>query len=130
MSRQFRTLPAASSVALVAATRTSSTELTIPNYGITDVSAAAATDWVLAPPDVGVRKTLFSTSSTSVARVVRLSTGTSVVGNSTAGTIITFQATLDTVITLIGINSTRWIVESVYPPAAAVNSTGLTVATS
>lgn len=125
MSRQLRTLRSASSVALVTATAASSTTPTIPNYGATDVSALAATDWVLGPPEAGVSKTLFSTSSTSVARIVHCSTGTSVTCNSTAATNITFNSTLDTVVMLLGVNSTRWIVTGVYPPGAAVNSTGL-----
>jgi hypothetical protein len=28
-------------------------------------------------------------------------------------------------VVLVGLNSTRWIIQSVYPPGAAVNSTGL-----
>lgn len=128
MSRQLRSLRSASSVALVTATKASSTEPTIPNYGVTDVSALAATDWVLAPPEAGVTKTLFSTSSTSVARVVHMSTGTSVTMDSTAHVVITFAATVDTVVQLLGVNSTRWVVTNVYPPAAAVNSTGIVIA--
>lgn len=129
MSRQLRSLPAGSSVAFVTPTRASSTELVIPNYGITDVSTQG--EFTMAPPDAGVRKTLFyASSSTSATAVVRFSTAATVKGSLAGATQITFAGTVDCVVELIGINSTRWAVISAYPPGAAVNSTGIIVGTS
>lgn len=108
----------------------SSALVAIPNYGVTDMSTWAAGEYVLAAPDEGVRKTLFSVSSSStVYPTIRLSTGTSVkIGNQLA-TQIAFPATVDTVVVLLGVNSTRWLLESASPPIAA-NSTGIVIGTS
>jgi len=115
-------------------TSSSSTAVAIPNYGITDIGGFSAGDYVLAPPDEGVRKTIFCVSSSSAARVLRFSTGGTVTAGtlagstgSLAGTQITFNATVDQCVVLIGINTTHWAIESMYPPTAA-NSTGIVLA--
>lgn len=130
MSRQLRTLHAASSEPFVQPTVASSTALVIPNYGVTDLTTSAAADYVLAPPEKGVTKTLICTSSTSVARVVRGSTAATVTFTLAGATQIGFNSTVDAVVRLLGISSTRWTIVSAYPPSAAVNSTGIVVGTS
>ena len=107
----------------------SSTAIAIPNYGITDIGAYAAGEYVLDSPDTAIRKTLLCVSSSSAARVVRMSTGTSVTVGGGAATQITFNATIDQCVVLVGVNSTHWAIETAYPPIA-VNATGLAIATS
>lgn len=130
MSRQLRTLHAGSSEPFVQPTVASSTSLVIPNYGVTDVSATTAVEYTLAPPEAGIMKTIISLSSGSTARVVRGSTAATVKFNNQGGTQITFNATVDSCVRLLGVNSTRWTVLSSYPPGLAVNSTGTVVGTS
>jgi hypothetical protein len=131
MGRQFRPARRGSGDKFVTAatvTGASSTLVVIPNYGVTDLSTYAAGDWVLDAPEEGVRKTLISVSSTSVARVIRMATDASVkCGN--GATQITFgQTTIDQCVTLVGVNSTRWCIEQVYPVAAS--AAGLAFGTS
>lgn len=107
----------------------SSTAIAIPNYGITDVSAWAAGDYVLDSPDEGVRKTILSISSTSVARVIRSATDASVKIGSQGATQLQFGATtLACCVVLIGINSTQWAIETAYPPVSTAGS--IVIATS
>jgi hypothetical protein len=132
MGRQFRPPRSGNIVAFASPTITAASSVitAIPNYGYSDLSAYAAGDYQLAAPDIGVRKTLVRASSTSAAVVVRLSTsGTVSAGTlaTTAGTQFTFNATVDQVLTLIGVNSTHWAIESMYPPTA-VNATGVVLA--
>jgi hypothetical protein len=130
MGRQLRTLPANEGEKLISGT-TSASVVTIPNYGITEITSAANT-WTLAPPTEGCRKVLYSLGISSAARVVQLSTNAAAavkVGNQ-AATRITFNATVASVVELVGINSTQWIVISASPETAAVNSTGIVIGTS
>ena len=113
---------------------TSSSVLTvIPNYGVTDISTWAAGDYVLDAPSSGVEKTIICASSSSTAKVILMSTaqpGTiKINGDGTAHTRITFNATVGQCVSLVGQNSTSWIVRSMHPPTA-VNSTGIVTATS
>jgi hypothetical protein len=100
----------------------------IPSYGVTDVSTWAASTYYIAPPTQGCIKTLFSHSTAGVARWFNLSatTTTGVVtvnaagGATTSNTHLALGAsTLDNCITLMGINSTHWVVVSVYPTTAS-----------
>lgn len=109
----------------------SSTAIAIPNYGITDLAAYTAGDIVLDAPETGSRKTILCVSSTSLARVLRFSTGGTVscgtlaaTTGATGGTNITFNATVDQCVVLIGVNSTHWAIECMFPPTA-VNATGI-----
>jgi hypothetical protein len=109
--------------------------VTIPNYGFTDIGGGStAGSYVLDAPEEGVVKVLACVTSTSGARVVRMSTANTVSVGTLAGTTgtggghqITFNATVDMVVTLWGVNSTHWAIQSMYPPTAA-NSTGIVVA--
>jgi hypothetical protein len=129
MGRQLRTLPANEGEKIVAGT-TSAAVVTIPNYGVTEITSAANT-WTLAPPTEGCRKTLYSLGISSAARVVQLSTNAAAavkVGNQSA-TRITFHSTVGMCVELLGINSTQWVLVSVDPPIAA-NSSGIAIGTS
>jgi hypothetical protein len=129
MGRQLRTLPANEGEKIVAGT-TSASVVTIPNYGVTEITSAANT-WTLAPPTEGCRKTLYSLGISSAARVVQLSTNAAAavkVGNQSA-TRITFHATVGMCVEMLGINSTQWVLVSVDPPIAA-NSSGIAIGTS
>lgn len=130
MGRQLRTLPSGEIEKTIPGT-TGAGVLTIANFGVTEISSAADT-WTLAPPSEGVRKVLYALGASSAARVVQLSTNgaaTVKVGNQSA-TRITFNATVAQAVELLGINSTQWIVLSVNPETAAVNSTGVVIGTS
>ena len=109
----------------------SSTVIAVPNYGITDISTWAAGEYVMDVPVAGLEKVILSVSSSSLARVIRMSTGTSVKvnGDGTAHTQITFNATVGQCVTLLGLNSTTWVIKAMHPPTA-VNSTGIVSATS
>lgn len=103
---------------------TGGTIANLPNEGLSIVSVSSADTYTLAPPEQGVRKTLVCTSSSSVARVVRTTTGsgdqTITVGNQTA-TKITFPAaaTMDCVVELVGLSSLRWAITSQVPPGVS-----------
>ncbi len=133
MGRQFRVLRrggGTSPFVQMASTLASSAAAIIPNYGVTDITDAPAGDFQLDAPDVGVRKTLICSASAAAARVVRFSSSGTVSGGTlatTAGTQITFNATVDQVVVLLGRNSTHWVIESMYPPTA-VNATGIVLA--
>jgi hypothetical protein len=97
---------------------------------VTDITAFTAGEYVLDAPDIGVRKTIICSASAAAARVIRFSTGINISGGTlatTAGTQITFNATVDQCLVLLGLNSTHWVIESMYPPTA-VNSTGIVLA--
>lgn len=132
MGRQFRAPRRGSGdkfVTIPIVTGVSSTNVAIPNYGVTDLSTFAAGDWVLDAPEEGVQKTLLSVSSTSVARVIRMATDAAVKVGPGQATQITFSAsTLDQCVVLRGVNSTRWCIESIYPVAAT--AAGLAFGTS
>lgn len=125
MGRQYRTPRQGELSKLVTGNviAASSTAVAIPNYDITDLSTYAAGDYVMDAPSEGVRKTLVWASSASAAVVVRLSTATSVKAGHTGATQITFGLTTsDGCAVLIGLNSTRWAVESMIVPSTLANA--------
>jgi hypothetical protein len=129
MGRQFRAPRRGNSVKFntVQVPASSSTVIAIPNYGITDVSTFAAGEYVLDAPEEGVRKTLVNVSGTSAARIIRSATDGAVKFGNALTSIVYGGTTVDTCIVLVGINSTRWCVESVYPVAAT--AAGVTLST-
>lgn len=132
MGRQYRSprRGASATYGVQPMVTSSSAVTTIPNYGITDMSTWTAGEYVMDAPDTGVRKTLFRASSTAAAVIVRGSSGTSVsIGSyaTTAATQITFGSSTDMCMTLIGQNSTHWIVESAYC-GLTVNTTSIIIA--
>jgi hypothetical protein len=131
MGRQLRT-KRAGEIELFTRATTGTTRDTIDNYGVTDISSTAANTYVLAAPETGVRKTLIAQQPTSAAVVVRLTTeaGAAVTVGTTANTRITFNSTVQSVVELVGVNSTRWAVVSVYPDNVAANTTGTVFGTS
>jgi hypothetical protein len=121
MGRQFRPPRRGSGTKFVTVQvpTSSSTAIAIPNYGVTDLSTFTAGDWVMDAPEEGVTKTLVSVSSTSVARVIRMATDASVKCGNGGATQITFSATtVDQCVRLLGINSTRWVIEYMTPVAS------------
>lgn len=127
MSRQARTLPSGTGISVVPGTTGSGGSVTIPNYGATNITNTAASTLVLAPPVEGVMKRIYTTSTTSAAVVVKLSTGTAntVSCNNQDAHSITFNATVDMCVELLGVNSTRWIITNCRPENITVNSTGV-----
>lgn len=105
----------------------SSAKVGISNYGVTELPSTAAVDYVMAPPQEGVRKTLYSVTTTSAAVVVRLSTAATVTVGNQGATQLTFGATHAMAVDLLGVNSTQWIITGQYLTA---NTTGLVVGTS
>lgn len=126
MGRQLRNLPSNEGEGeQVPLTNNSSGKITIPNYGWSMLDSTAATEHVLDPPAAGVRKTLCSVTSTSVAVVVRGSTGTSVKFGNQGDTQLTFAATVAMAVDLLGVNSTQWVITGHYITPA---TTGLVAA--
>jgi hypothetical protein len=111
---------------------TGTTKHTIDAYGVTEIVSTAAASFVLAPPEEGVEKTPIFQNPTSAAVAVLLSTdgAASVTVGTTAATRITSNSTAAAVVKLVGVNSTRWAVVSIYPPGVAANTTGVVLGTS
>jgi hypothetical protein len=135
MGRQFRAPRRGSSEPFVQAHTTVGSSVaaivSIPNYGVTDVTNFGAVDIVLDAPDAGVVKTLICSASAATARVVKFSTGGTVSCGTlatTAGTQVTMQATVDMCLTLIGRNSTHWVIQSVYPASTVAINQGVLLA--
>jgi hypothetical protein len=95
------------------------------NYGVSVLSVTSSDVFVLEPPVQGCRKTIVITSlTTTVVPVIRTSTvanggGITFVSNTTGKNLLTVLGTRSTiaatVVELIGINSTSWVVSSVCP---------------
>jgi hypothetical protein len=130
MGRQERSKRAGEIVKFTRAVSTGSTKEVIDSVGVTELNSTAANTYTLAPPVEGAHKYLVDQTPTSAAVVVRASTGTGVTIGTTAATQITFNSTAQAVVHLLGINSTRWAVVSVYPDNVAANTTGTQIGTS
>jgi hypothetical protein len=136
MGRQYRAPRRGNGQAFVGpavAPTTGNLTISIPNYGITDLSTMSG-EIVLDAPDAGVRKTLFRSVAGSSGTVVRFSSSNTVscaTLGTTGGTQITFNATLDCCVVLLGQNSTHWVVESMYTGltggGAFANTTGIVI---
>jgi hypothetical protein len=129
MGRCFRSLRSGEGEAFITGT-TGASLPRIPNYGVTEITSAANT-WTLDPPREGVTKVLYALGVSSAARVVQLSSNGAAavkVGNQ-AATRITFNATVAMTVSLLGVNSTQWLLVGADPPIAA-NSTGIVIGTS
>ena len=103
----------------------SSSLIAIPNYGFTNLTAGISTEYVLDAPDAGSRKTLFCGSSTTSARIVHLSTGKTVSCDLVGSMTMTFTTTVDVIVEMYGISSTRWTC-MFYPPASTAGTVTLT----
>jgi hypothetical protein len=106
----------------------------IPSYGVTDISTWAASTYFVAPPTAGCIKTFFTASTNgAAARWFNFSSSGNTVtiqhmgGASTVNThMVCGASSVDNCITLMGVNSTHWLVVSVYPSTA---STGFDIRT-
>ena len=106
----------------------------IPNYGISVITNTSAEVYALAAPTAGVQKTIvFHTYSTTALPAVRMSTATGVVsilGKTTGRWLISSGAAKSTecatVVQLMGVNSTSWVITNVWPVSAGV-TTGTTI---
>jgi hypothetical protein len=97
----------------------------MPNSGVSVIGNTTTEVFVLAPPVAGCRKTIVITSlTTTVLPVIRTSTvanggGITFVSNTTGKNLLSVLGTRSTiaatVVELIGINSTSWVVSSVCP---------------
>lgn len=125
MSRAPRTVRVGEKKLETAISVASSASLGITNYGVTELPSTAAVDYTMAPPEEGVRKTLYTVTTTSAAVVVRLSTGTSVKVGNQGATQITLAGTVAQSVDLLGVNSTQWIITGHY---IAPDTTALVVA--
>lgn len=128
MGRQLRSVRVGEHELENGITVASSGKIGISNYGVTELPSTAAVDYTMAAPVEGVRKTLYSVTTTSAAVVVRLSTGTSVtVGNQLGATQLTFASTAAQSVDLLGVNSTSWVITGHW---IAADTTGLVVGSS
>lgn len=105
----------------------------MPNSGVSIITATSAEVYVLQPPVAGCEKTIvFNTYSTTALPVVKFCTAAaqsiSLLGVSTNLTVLKSAATKSTVaatvVQLKGISSTQWMITNVFP---ANVSTGTTV---
>jgi hypothetical protein len=97
----------------------------MPNSGLSVIGNTTTEVFVLEPPIFGCRKTVVITSlTTTVLPVIRTSTvanggGITFVSNTTGKNLLSVLGTRSTiaatVVELIGINSTSWVVSSVCP---------------
>ena len=117
------------SVDLVAGT---TTVATLPSHGHSVISTADGTEFIMAAPEEGVRKSIsvLGITTTTVTVVVRGSTAADVTFTKAGATQLTFAATVDMAVDLMGVSSTRWQVMNVYPDNLAENTTGVVVGTS
>lgn len=99
----------------------------MPNNGVSVITATSSEVYVLEPPVAGCQKTIIITSlTTTVAPVVRFSTASGVVSlaGSTGNTILTAAAirstTIATCIQLLGLNATSWALTSVCPASSTL----------
>jgi hypothetical protein len=135
-----KTKLAAESVSISTGTTGAGTAPSMPNYGISVLSATSSEVYVLQAPVQGVRKTIcFAGNSTANNAVVRLSTATGTVsffnGATTGLTIMTCAAARSTascqVVEMVGMNTTSWMILNVFPctttPTAANMGGGITL---
>jgi hypothetical protein len=101
----------------------------LPRDGLSRLTASE--EYSLEPPELGCRKTLALTSSTTTAgTTVRGSTGTTVTFNKAGATQVAFAAgtTEHQVVELVGLSSVAWAVVSLYPVSST--AVGPTIGTS
>jgi hypothetical protein len=122
MGRQLRTLREGESRLRVPVTRASSTRASIPNYGVTLITTATGTDYVLDPPTEGVTKVLYNNEATTGVLVRANPKGqTGVTFTTTATDIaIEFDGTGDKVVTLLGLSTSRWLITAIRPVSTAI----------
>ena len=111
----------------------------MPNTGVSIVTATSAEAYVLQPPVAGCEKTIaFHTYSTTALPVVKLCTDgaavtVSFVGSSTNLSIMKSAAgkstVCATVVTLKGFNSTSWLITNVWPNMGSVTTGSTSVNT-
>lgn len=123
MGRTFRSLKEGMTDLRQSVTRASSTVATISNHGVTLLTTAPGTDYVLAPPAEGVRKTLLMNQATTGVFVRACPAGTTgITFNATgADAVIEFDAAGNKSIGLLGLNSTAWQVLWRHPATTAIN---------
>jgi hypothetical protein len=120
MGRQLRTVAKGEGEIRVDSIIKSSTRISIPNYGITDLTTLpTAGDWVLDAPTPGVRKTLYTVHATT-GLVVRGSTGITVTFTEAGATQIKFDGSGDKLVELLGRSETKWIVTNIVPATTAI----------
>lgn len=101
----------------------SSTRATIGNSGVTLITTATGTDYVLYPPEEGVIKTILMNQATTGVFVRACPAGTTTVTftSTAADNVIEFDAAGQKAITLVGLNSTSWQVLYRNPATTAIN---------
>ena len=124
MGRQLRS-KRAGEIKKMTQNTTGQSSPTISNYGVTVLSATTTAPYILDKPEEGTRVTLID-NTTVGAKVVRATT----IGDATSVTIgsgsayqITFTSTVAQAITLVGVSTARWCVESIYPTSGALAPT-------
>ena len=130
MGRTLRNKPAGESK-LYVPSETGTTAVTVSNYGVTRITSTGG-NYVLGAPAEGVEKRIIVTDATTgTNHVVYGSTdaAAAVKFNAAGATILTFQATVDCVVDLVGVDSTRWVITNVYPDNVAANATGIVFGT-
>ncbi len=117
----------------------------IKNWGVSMISVTSADVFTMLPPTAGCQKTLvFGASSSSVATVVNLSTAQTVSVLTSTGSqadpytkikkAVSASTNTPTVVCLTGLNTTSWVITSVFPgatttPTAAIWGGAITLST-
>ena len=131
MGRQFRAPRRGTGTVVtspVVVPATGNLTISIPNYGMTDLSTMTG-ELVLDAPEAGSRKTLYRSVAGSSGTIVRFSSSNTVSCGTlatTGGTQVTFNSTLDCVMVLLGVNSTHWAIESMFSGITQAGVSGTT----
>jgi hypothetical protein len=108
----------------------------LQNWGASIITVTSADVFTMAPPVAGCQKQLiFAASSSSVATVVRLSTAQTVSLYMSTGTAAepytmvkkaaSASTVMATVVNMIGLSATQWLVTSVFPGATTTPTAAL-----
>jgi hypothetical protein len=122
-------------VAVVGSGTTGSGVADFPNHGVSIVTVTSSETYCLEPPVAGRRKTIIlHMYTTTIAPEIWASTAAggavTFMGNTTGLTKLKYVAAgrstqVATVVELIGINSTRWAVTSVFPVTTATTGSAM-----
>jgi hypothetical protein len=122
MGRQLRTPPSMQGNLPVTVTRGSSTVATVANYGVTELTTDLGVDFTLAAPESGCLKVVYVRQATTGVLLRANPKGvTAVMYDTTGNSFIEFDGAGTKVVTLVGINSTQWLISAIAPVSTALN---------
>lgn len=125
MGRQYRSARQGQSVAITTVTVASSTLATVPTgRGLSILSTAVGADFTLMPPEEGVEAHVavgaLVTTGGIILRACTAGSTTITFSSTSADNVLKFDRAGPNYVSLIGLNSTRWIVRGLTPVSTAV----------